>query len=370
MNLRVIKKHWDILRRGHKITILYGGTRSGKTYSILQYLFVEGMRGTYKLCSVVSRSFTHINRGVLREFRAIIADVYSLIEENKTFLTYKFPSGSVLEFFSADTKEKLRGPQRDWLFINEANLLTHEEFAQLFMRTKERIFLDFNPVGRFWLDDFIESHRNYDYIIDKSTHKDNPFLTESQREAIESLAYIDERLYRVYALGERLDYQGRAIMNYEVVDASKYKDIIQSSRPIIGVDFGFSHAETAAVAVWVVGSKELYVREIFYRKGQDIQGLAEAIRQYDYETILADYSQMHMIDALAAEGIDYVNRCRKIDLRQSYAILNMYRLYIDANSPNLINEVQNLYWKDERHLADTPNHLVDALRYVVHYLYL
>jgi hypothetical protein len=103
MKLQVIKKHWNILKRGHKIAVLYGGTRSGKTYSILQYLFVEAMRGSFRLASIVSRSFSHINRGALREFREIIGPVYSLIDENKTFLTYKFPTGAVIEFFSADT---------------------------------------------------------------------------------------------------------------------------------------------------------------------------------------------------------------------------------------------------------------------------
>jgi phage terminase large subunit len=369
MRLQVIKKHWDILKRGRKITILYGGTRSGKTYSILQYLFTEGMRGTYKLTSIVSRSYSHIKRGALREFLEIIAPVYSLIEENKTFLTYKFPSGSVLEFFSADTEEKLRGPQRDWLFVNEVNLLTQEEFAQLFMRTRDRVFLDFNPVGRFWLDDFIQGLSSREYIIAKSTYKDNPFLSESQIKAIENLVYMDEKLYRVYALGERLDYQGRAVMNYEIVAPSRFEDIMSSSRPIIGVDFGYSHAETAAVAVWVVGGKEILVKEIFYRKGQCIQELAEAINKYDYDLILADYTQTEMIRALADAGLDYVNRCRKMDLRQSFALLNMYRLYITNDSPSLINEINNLYWKDERNLADAPNHLIDALRYVVHYLY-
>ncbi len=370
MRLQVIKKHWDILKKGRKITVLYGGTRSGKTYSILQYLFIEGMRGTYKLASVVSRSFSHIKRGALREFLNIIAPVYNLIEENKTFLTYKFPSGSVLEFFSADTEEKLRGPQRDWLFINEANLLTDKEFAQLYMRTRDRVFIDFNPVGKFWLDDFLAGLPSSEYIIERSTYKDNPFLSESQIKAIESLAYIDERLYKIYALGERIDYQGRAIMNYEIVPASRFADVMKNIRPIIGVDFGYSYAETAAVAVWVIGPKEILVKEIFYHKGQNIKELADAIRQYDYETILADYTQTHMIEALANEGLDYVNKCRKIDLRQSFALVNMYKLYITHDSPNLINEVTNLYWKDERNLADTPNHLVDALRYVIHYLYL
>jgi phage terminase large subunit len=279
------------------------------------------------------------------------------------------PSGSVLEFFSADTEEKLRGPQRDWLFVNEANLLTQEEFAQLFMRTRDRVFLDFNPVGRFWLDDFVAGLSNKEYIIAKSTYKDNPFLSVSQIKAIESLAYMDEKLYRVYALGERLDYQGRAVMNYDIVETNRFNDLISSSCPIIGVDFGYSHAETAAVAVWVVGSKEILVKEIFYRKGQCIQELVEAINKYDYDLILADYTQTEMIRALADSGLDYVNRCRKIDLRQSFALLNMYRLYITNDSPNLINEVNNLYWKDERSLGDSPNHLIDALRYVVHYLY-
>jgi phage terminase large subunit len=370
MRLKVIKKHWEILKSGHKITVLYGGTRSGKTYSILQYLFVEGMRGTYKLASVVSRSYAHIKRGAHREFLAIIAPVYDLIEENKTYLTYKFPSGAVLEFFSADTEEKLRGPQRDWLFVNEANLLTQEEFAQLYMRTRDRVFIDFNPVGKFWLDDFLAGLPSSEYIIARSTYKDNPFLSESQIKAIESLAYMDERLYRVYALGERLDYQGRALINYEIVPPSQFADIIKTSRPIIGVDFGYSHAETAAVAVWAVGHKEILAKEIFYRKGQAITELVEAIKQYDYEVILADYTQTHMIEALADAGLDYVNKCRKIDLRQSFALLNMYRLYITSDSPNLIYEANNLYWKDERTLSDTPNHLIDALRYVVHYLYL
>jgi phage terminase large subunit len=370
MRFQVIKKHWDILKSGHKVTVLYGGTRSGKTYSILQYMFIEGLRGTYKLASVVSRSYAHLKRGAHREFLNIIAPLYDLIEENKTYLTYKLPSGSIIEFFSADTEEKLRGPQRDWLFINEANLLTHEEFAQLYMRTKDRVFIDFNPVGRFWLDDFLAGLPTDQYIVARSTYKDNPFLSETQIKAIESLAYLDEKLYKVYALGERLDYQGRALMNYEIVEPSRFSDIMSSSRPIIGVDFGYSHAETAAVAVWVVGSREIVAKEIFYRKGALICELAEAIKQYDYETILADYTQTHMIEALANEGLDYVNKCRKIDLRQSFALLNLYKLYITSDSPNLIHEATNLYWKDERTLSDTPNHLIDALRYVVHYLYL
>jgi len=370
MQLEVIKKHWEILSRGHKITVLYGGTRSGKTYSILQYLFVEGLKGSYRLASVVSRSFAHLNRGALREFRQIIAQVAHLVDENKTYLTYKFPNKSVLEFFSADTEAKLRGPQRDWLFVNEANLLTQDEFAQLFMRTRDRVFLDFNPVGRFWLDDFLESNRHYDYIIAKSTYKDNPFLSPSQISAIESLAYMDDKLYRVYALGERLDYQGRALMSYDVVDPAQYADLVATSRPIIGVDFGYSHAETAAVVVWLLGPREVYVKEIFYRKGQNIPELVEAIKQYDYELILADNAQKTMIDALVASGLDYVSPCRKTDLRQSFAIVNLYRIHISQDSPNLIRESTDLYWKDERSLGDTPNHLVDALRYVIHYLYL
>jgi phage terminase large subunit len=370
MKIKAIKKHWKILDKNKRITILYGGTRSGKTFTILQYIAVNAILGKFKLASVVSKTFSHLRKGALREFRSIVQPLGELIKENKSLMTFTFPSGAVVEFFSADTEAKLRGPQRDWLFINEVNLLSQEEFAQLYMRTSDRIFLDFNPVGKFWLDDFIENLNPDDYVIDKSTHWDNPFLSKAQREAIENMRFIDEVLYKIYALGEREDYRGRAVLNWDIATEGQYDHIAARTRPYIGIDFGFSYAETAVVAAWQVGQYELYVKELLYKQGQCIDDIKNVLQSIDYEVALADAAQPDMIKALQALGLDYIAPCKKIELRQSYAILNRYRIIIDPKSVNLIREVKNLQWKDEKHLNGYADHAIDALRYIVHYLYL
>src|SRR3972149_991173 len=69
---------------------------------------------------------------------------------NKTDYTYSFETGSKIEFFSVDQPGKVRGPRRDRLFINEANNISFETFEQLEIRTKEFIFLDWNPTSEFW----------------------------------------------------------------------------------------------------------------------------------------------------------------------------------------------------------------------------
>ena len=59
-------------------------------------------------------------------------------------LEYDKLYGSYIEFFGAEDAGKVRGPGRDILYINEANLLPHSIYQQLALRTKQTIFLDFN----------------------------------------------------------------------------------------------------------------------------------------------------------------------------------------------------------------------------------
>ena len=364
LEIAIIKKHYEVLKLGRRLTALYGGTRSGKTYSILQYLLLEGLKGSYGKCSVVSLSFPHLRRGALADWLKIIEPLMDFIDYNKSTHTFILPHGNVIEFFSADSEAKLRGPGRDWLFVNEVNLLTHEEFVQLNIRTRDRVFVDFNPVAKFWLDDLLEAMDENKYVIAKSTYKDNPFLTEAQKEEIEALKAFPE-MYKVYALGERGDVAGRAVWNYTVVD--EWPEV-ERERPYIGIDFGFSHAYTAAVAVWQLSQNEVYVKELFYRQGNQIKELASLLQTIDYEACFADSANTEAINLLRQSGLGYINAARKLELRQSYALLNKWKLNITSSSKNLIKEINNLYWKDETRLNGADDHAIDALRYVVHYL--
>ncbi len=110
-------------------------------------------RGQMRKClmSVVSESFPHLKRGAIRDFLNIMDanQYYDPKAWNKTDYTYTFPTGAKLEFFSVDQPGKVRGPRRDILFVNEANNISFETYTQLDVRTREIIWLDWNPVAEF-----------------------------------------------------------------------------------------------------------------------------------------------------------------------------------------------------------------------------
>lgn len=69
---------------------------------------------------------------------------------NKTESQYRFGKG-VMEFFGADESDKVRGPRRDILFLNEANNIPWETARGLDIRTSRFTFADWTrlvPSGR------------------------------------------------------------------------------------------------------------------------------------------------------------------------------------------------------------------------------
>ena len=203
-----------------RFVILQGGTSSSKTYSTAQILIVKALKSKeQKLVSVVAETIPHLKRGVMRDFFKILIEIrlYKDDDHNKTDSTYKLGNWTI-EFFSADNDAKLRGARRDILFINECNRITWDAFTQLEIRTRDRVFLDFNPVSRFWVHSkLMQPSNKYSFI--KSTYKDNvdhitgkPLLEQSIIDAIESRKPVfdsdgnlisgDEQFWKVYGLGE------------------------------------------------------------------------------------------------------------------------------------------------------------------------
>ena len=139
----------------------------------------------------------------MRDFFDIMEslDIYDQNLHHKTENTYRFTNGSIVEFFSVDDAQKLRGRKRDIVFANEANELSFEEFQQLNMRTTKKFILDFNPSDNYsWIYDLKNKNNS---ILIKSTYKDNPFLEDTIIKEIENLINVDEGYYRIYALGEQ-----------------------------------------------------------------------------------------------------------------------------------------------------------------------
>ena len=177
-----------------------GGTRSSKTWSVLQLLYLVARESEEPLLiSCVTDTFPAVKRGMLRDFKnmLITEGVWDEDAMNKTDSVYTVKPGVMIEFFGADNAAKVHGAARDILFVNEAQRLPREIFRQLDVRTTLKVIIDFNPVRKFWGEtDFVGDK----YVTIHSTYKDNPYLTSAQIAAIENNKG-DANWWRVYGEG-------------------------------------------------------------------------------------------------------------------------------------------------------------------------
>src|SRR5450432_1063076 len=96
-----------------RIRAIQGGTSASKTVSILLDLIDRAQRDKIPtLTSIVSESFPHLRRGVMRDFLSILQEHRYFKDSlwDKTNSVYTFETGSQIEFFSVDQASKVRGP--------------------------------------------------------------------------------------------------------------------------------------------------------------------------------------------------------------------------------------------------------------------
>src|SRR6185295_14357416 len=230
-----------------RIRIVQGGTSASKTISILLYLIAMAQTDTVPtLTSVVSESFPHLRRGCIRDFLNIMQyhKYFKDSQWNKSESTYTFETGSKIEFFSADQAPKLRGGRRDRLFLNEANNINFEAFNELEVRTKEFIFIDYNPTTEFWSFTEVEPNRNdWEKII--LTYLDNEALDENIVASIEQRR-INKAWFQVYGLGELGEVETRIYKGWQIIDEVPFEARLER----FGIDFGYTNDPTAIIALY------------------------------------------------------------------------------------------------------------------------
>ena len=129
-----------------RITCLQGGTRSSKSYSLAQLFIVKCLEDTGKTYTICRKTLPALKATAYRDMLQILKelDLYTEENHNKSELSYQL-NGNLLEFISVDQSQKIRGRKRNYLWLNEANEFTYEDWQQLILRTTEKIYLDYNP---------------------------------------------------------------------------------------------------------------------------------------------------------------------------------------------------------------------------------
>ena len=358
-----------------------GGTRSGKTFSILQTFIIALVEEVNNnrpatINSVVSESMPHLRRGAIRDFKQIM-ETEGLWEEsrwNETQCTYTWQNGSILEFFSVDNAGKVHGSARDRLFINECQNIPYEIARQLFVRTRGQIVLDYNPTHSFWLNEIIEARQNC--ITIHSTYLDNEFLTKEQIQEIEDNKN-DANWWKVYGRGEVGTLDG-LIYDFELVDALPEKTEMDHLVEIQGLDFGFTNDPTARVQVVADPRKKiLWVRQRCYRTHMQNKHIIQDLQEDGVTKrmeIYADCAEPKSIADIKEAGFKVIPCDKNAPVKSDKLLFQLqwmqgWTLKVTKDSLNLINELRNYTWetdKDGKNLnqpIDKFNHLLDATRY-------
>ena len=355
-----------------KIVVSQGGGRSGKTFSILQLLILEAINNRNLLISVVAENVPFLKRGAIRDFRTIMDNIFGFwLDENwnRTDSVYDFGNGSKMEFFAADSAGKAVGAARDHLFINEANNVKYEIAFQLMARTRERTFIDFNPVAEFWVHTEILNNPAFDGQVDyvHSTFIDNQMLSDSIKETMLARAAIDKNYETVYIKGEVGSLEGLVFPNINLIDT-----IPEGGTVVYGLDFGYSQDPTALVKVIEQGDK-IYIDELIYQTGLRNSDISNLMKQHGVNRpIYADSSEPKTIDDLYLMGHNVHPVVKgKDSIMWGVDLMKQKHIHVTKRSLNIIKEFRNYtYDKDkEGKLLNKPidlfNHGIDAIRYAV-----
>ena len=204
----------NILDSKSRVQQHIGGTRSGKTYAILQYLLVKMIEREGLSITVVRKTIPSLKRTVIKDFIDILKSlgIWNEADYNGTDRIWNYYDSSI-QFISTDDAEKLRGIKSDILFIDEASEIDEESYFQLSIRTTGQIILAYNPTVSpyHWLRQMSDCER---YV---TTYRDNPYLPKEMVSAIEELQSKNEKYWKIYGLGEFAPNE-KAVYKFDIVD--------------------------------------------------------------------------------------------------------------------------------------------------------
>jgi len=348
---KVSLSSYKAYKEGKRFIVNQGGSRSGKSYSLIQLLVGLALKERVSI-SVTSIAFPHLRKGVIRDFMEIIEPIYDPLSHSLTESLYRFPNGSYIEFFSVDNSLKVRGPGRDILFINEANLIQKETFEQLNMRTKKAVFIDYNPADEnHWIYDRIIPLQDTQFI--QTTYLDNPFLPEVQRKQIESLKDADPNLWKVYGLGERGTTQNTIYHKFDLYDKI-------DGDYVYGLDFGFNHPN-ALVKVTRV-ENNLYFEQKLYQSHLTTSDLIKQVKEIVTNSLVyCDTARPEIIQDLILNGVNAYPADKSV--KEGIDFIRSHKIHIHRESVDLQKEFRSYKWKQKPNgeILDEPVKMFDDL---------
>ena len=366
------RQFYEAVNSKQRIKIFQGGSRSGKSWALMQYcLYLITTETKPITISIVRKTLPALKRSVLRDFNIIAKSlgVYYLGEFNKTELVFNY-NGHTIEFFSADDAQKIRGSTRDVLWCEECNELNIEDFRQLSMRTKREILMSFNPSDPVHFVYDLCERDDADLFI--STYLDNKFIAPEVKKELERLKKRDPDFWRVYGEGQRAVFSQRQIFrDWNYIDESEFPDELDW---FMGCDFGFTNDPTAICLIAKKNDK-MFVKELLCKTGMTNRDIANHLKSLGLNDLLmyCDSAEPKSIEELKQMGILAKPAIKGAgSINAGLSLMKEFDFYISNKATNVKSEQMKYVWEELKDgtiinkAVDRDNHTMDCLRYGIY----
>ena len=219
VNIKISKKVFNdiylpYLENEDRYLVFYGGGSSGKSYFLGERYIYKMLKPTRCNLLIVRQTADTNRRSTFPLMKQVISNwnlgEHFKVNESDMRIVCKL-TGNEIAFAGLDDVEKIKsitfanGELTD-IWVEEATETQEADINQLKVRlrggkSKKQMALSFNPINiQHWIKKhFIDSGLA---TVCFSTYKDNKFLTDDDRKALEDLKVIDEYTYEVYCLGK------------------------------------------------------------------------------------------------------------------------------------------------------------------------
>lgn len=287
VNRKMHERFVPIAKDGCRSFAFEGGRRSGKTYYILQRLISQCLRHRGMVVNVASMTAEQGRLGAYQDTSDLLTKSPALDRRyviGKSPREVRFWNGSRFVFNSYQNPETAKGIACDWLFVNEANNFTQQQYTDLLANVRVGTFIDYNPNTKFWVGDFFDDRQ-----IIHSTWQDNEYLTAAQRAYFDRLkanaekpnaSPLDIRNYLVYYCGQYAELQGTIFNsgNLRIIKEQpiglKHWMVFCDPSALCGSDF------FACVLVGMDGAGNMYVVDTWSKNVGDKADVVAQIKKW------------------------------------------------------------------------------------------
>jgi|WetSurMetagenome_2_1015567.scaffolds.fasta_scaffold96902_1 phage terminase large subunit len=356
------------------IVLNEGGARSSKSHSLCQLFIYKMMNEQNKNILITRKTLPALRITAYKMFIDILSDynLYDVKNHNRTLRTYKHNANTIL-FTSFDEPTKIQSTEFNYIWMEEAEEFSFEDFIVLKTRLSgkkneneiNQIFLTYNPKNEnSYINKKIHSFK--DVTLIKSTYKDNLMLNNDYIDIIESLKEQDEKMYRVYALGEYAQIEGQIYNNiqYTASFPDSFNEIFY------GLDFGFN----SPTCVLKIGLKEnkFYIKEKIYKSyllNTELIKLLKFFNLKSKDIIYADSSESDKISEIYSAGFNIKPADKNVN--DGIDFIKSCEIYTKDSNINFNKELKEYVWQKDKNgnYLDSPvkfnDHAMDAMRYAI-----